>query len=66
MDNQNDVITEVERVENSIEIFAMLNERVLTWACVVEFVGVTVTDEVRGDTTSGGCDMRDDVAPQVR
>ena len=61
-----DVITEIERVENAIEIFTMLNERVLTWACVVEFVGVTVTDEIGRDTTSVGCDMRDDVAPQVR
>ena len=25
-----------------------------------------MTDEIGGDTTSGGCDMRDDVAPQVR
>lgn len=66
VDNKSGPITEIELVEETVEVFAMLNEPITVGAGVIEGLGVAHSDQVGSDAPSHIRKVGDDVAPQER
>jgi hypothetical protein len=66
MNHEGDTVTQVECVEELVEVSAVFDEGVRIGAGLVQLVGGAHADQIGGDAPSLVCDMRDDVAPQVR
>ena len=61
MDDEHDVVTEIELVEQCIEPGAVLDEPVRVGADVVELVRPALPDQIGRDAASEPGDVRDDV-----
>ena len=63
LDDAGDV---VERVEQGVEVAAVLDEAIRAGATVRQLVGVAHADQVGGDAAASWLQVRQHVAPEVR
>ena len=66
VDHEGHVLRDAERLEERVQVPAVLDERVAVGAAVLELVRVAHADQVRRDAAPLALEVRDDVPPQIR
>jgi hypothetical protein len=66
MDDQGDPLAHIQRLEQGVEVAAVLDEAIRAGATVRQLVGVAHADQVGGDAAAEWLQVRQHVAPEVR
>jgi hypothetical protein len=66
MDDKGDALVDIQGLEQSVEVAAVLDEAIRAEATLRQLVGVAHADQVGGDAAASWLQVRQHVAPEVR